>query len=304
DRIKLYLADLNSDQLKGELAVDITRKVNPIHNEHYPVERATTRSMVETLWRNLRLDPWSRILEHSLVNHDKVLYLPLKIQAKEIGVLVIDNILSQTSIPAPIRNQLQSFAGQLALAVDNARLFSEVERLSLYDTLSLLPNRRYFKQRFQEELYRSQRSKAPFALCILDIDFFKEINDTYGHQIGDRAIACIGAAVNQVIRQSDFAARWGGDEVVILLGLTAAGEVSMVADRILKAIRDISIEYPADPPKNIKITASMGIAVYPEDGSDLESLMATADKALYHTKFTGRNGYTLASQVPDAISPQ
>lgn len=293
DRIRLYLFHEDKGHLAGAMQADLQGRMSTLSEEQYPIDPAQSKSLVEVLLENLRRDPWSRLMEQSLANHDLVLYLPLKIQAKEIGVLAVDNILSQEPIAEDVRHFLQSFAGQLALAVDNARLFSEVERLSLYDPLTHLPNRRYFRQRFQEELYRSYRGGASFALCMMDLDFFKEINDTYGHQLGDRAIQCVGQAINQVIRQSDFAARWGGDEMIILLGKTSRQEVGMVASRILDAIRGISLHYPADPPKQIKVTASMGIAFYPQDGKELEELMANADKALYYQKFHGRNGFAL-----------
>lgn len=297
DRLRLYLLDPSGTQLKGEIEALINRQVRSLDQERYPLAAGESRSLCEVLWKTLRQDPWSRILEQSLASHEKILYLPLKIQTKEIGVLVVDNLLSQEPIAKETRALLQSFAGQIALAVDNARLFSEVERLSLYDTLSRLPNRRYFEQRFEEELYRAFRHKTSFALCLMDLDFFKEINDTYGHQMGDRVIQAAGGAINSVIRQSDFAARWGGDEIVILLGDTHEQDAIIVIERIMTALRELRLTYPADPPKEVRITASMGVAFYPNDGQNLESLMANADRALYHIKFRGRNGFSLVSQL-------
>ncbi|MBI4064374.1 MAG: sensor domain-containing diguanylate cyclase [Elusimicrobia bacterium] len=297
DRVRLYLSDALGLSLIGEIEVDLGGKVHSLAHEKYPRAPDESRSLVEILWASLRQDPWARILEHSLANHEKVLYLPLKIQTKEIGVLVVDNLISQETIPRESRNLLQSLTGQIALAVDNARLFSEVEKLSLYDSLSHLPNRRYFEQRFREELYRASRRGGNFALCLLDLDFFKEINDVFGHQMGDAAIRGVGQAVNSVIRQSDFAARWGGDEVAILLGDTQREDALLVAGRILEAIRAIKLVYPADPPKPIHLTASLGIAFYPGDGADLETLTAAADRALYHVKFRGRDGLALASEI-------
>ena len=297
DRIRLYLVDPSGTLLKGELEADITRQVRSLDHERYPLTAGDLHTLCEALWRSLRQDPWSRILERSLASHEKVLYLPLKIQDKEIGVLVVDKLLSQEPIDREARSMLQSFAGQIAMAVDNARLFSEVERLSLYDTLSRLPNRRYFTARFHEELYRAFRHKSSFAVCLMDLDFFKEINDTYGHQMGDRVIAGVGAAVNSVIRQSDFAARWGGDEIAVLLGDTQEQDAMIVVERIMVAIRELKLIHPADPPKEVRVTASMGIAFYPNDGQDLENLMINADRALYHIKFRGRDGFSLASQA-------
>ncbi|MBI2070233.1 MAG: sensor domain-containing diguanylate cyclase [Elusimicrobia bacterium] len=285
DRLRLYLVEASGATLKGELEVGINHGVRSIVQERYPIVIGESRSLIEILWQSLRQDPWSRILEHPLANHDKVLYLPLKVQTKEIGVLVVDNLISQEPISRPIRHLLG-------------------ERLSLYDALSHLPNRRYFEQRFQDEFYRAYRHKRSFAVCMMDLDFFKEINDTFGHQMGDRAIAGVGAAVNAVIRQSDFAARWGGDEIAVLLGDANEQDALIVAERVLAAIRDIRLVYPADPPKEIRLTASMGVALYPRDGANLETLMASADQALYQMKFKGRNGFLMASSGSGAATAE
>ncbi|MBI4370640.1 MAG: sensor domain-containing diguanylate cyclase [Elusimicrobia bacterium] len=298
DRIRLYLIDKTGTRLVGELEANLRRVIRRIDAENYPVTSEDRRDLVEVLLQSLRQNPWSRLLENPLDEHEKVMYLPLKVQNKEFGVLVVDNLISQVSISEQARQLLESVAGQIALAVDNARLFSEVEQLSLYDALSKLPNRRYFEQRFQEELYRAYRHRQPFAACLMDLDFFKEINDTFGHQMGDQAIHGIGQAILSVIRQSDFAARWGGDEIALILGDTTAQDVAQAAQRIMQAVRGVRLFYPANPPKEIGVTASMGIALYPQDGADMESLMASADRALYEMKYRGRNGFCLSSQAP------
>ncbi|HBW22948.1 MAG TPA: hypothetical protein DEF68_06165, partial [Elusimicrobia bacterium] len=117
---------------------------------------------------------------------DCVLYMPLVVQGTTIGLLIVDNLLSQQKIEPGELAMLKSFAGQIGLALDNVRLFDKVEELSLYDELTKLPLRRYFNQRFQEEFYRAERFKQPLAVIWGDVDYFKEVNDTYGHQIGDK----------------------------------------------------------------------------------------------------------------------
>ena len=119
---------------------------------------------------------------------DKELILPLVIQGQPTGLVIADNHLSGRTIGEEVGGLLKSFAGQIALAVDNSRLFKEVQRLSLHDSLTHLPLRRYFDQRFQEEIYRADRHHSPLTLMLLDIDYFKVVNDTYGHQTGDRVL--------------------------------------------------------------------------------------------------------------------
>ncbi|MFC1522631.1 GGDEF domain-containing protein [Elusimicrobiota bacterium] len=294
DRVQLYLLDSDETELKGEIEVSFNHGARQIKHKKFPIPPGYSKGLADIIRDNLRLDPWSRIVEYSIRNQENLLHVPLKIQSKEIGVLAIDNILSQEPISEFTKHVIESLVGQISLAVDNARLFEEVEKLSLYDTLSRLPNRRYFEQKLEGEIYRSSRTNTPFALCIMDLDFFKEINDTYGHQMGDKAISSVGKAIQGAIRQSDFAARWGGDEITILLANASHEEVLVVCERIMQAIRSIKLIFPADPPKEISLTASMGVAVYAKNGLTAQAMIESADKALYDVKCHGRNSFKFA----------
>jgi len=202
----------------------------------------------------------------------------------------VDNLISQETVAGEDIGLLRSFAGQIALAVDNARLFEEVQALSLYDSLTGLPVRRYFNQRFQEELYRVERSTEPLSIAMIDVDFFKSINDSYGHQIGDQALKKIGVVINKRLRKIDFPARFGGDEILILLPQSKAEDAAKIMERLLGDIRDIRIPVSFARAGEVRLTASIGIAAYPEDARSADDLIARADEALYWVKSKGRDG--------------
>jgi diguanylate cyclase (GGDEF)-like protein len=221
---------------------------------------------------------------------DVVLYLPLIVQAQRIGLLILDNLTSQQPIIREDAALLKSFAGQIALAVDNARLFDEVQELSLYDSLTQLPLRRYFNQRVQEEMYRAERFGQPLSLVLIDIDFFKDINDRYGHQIGDQTLVEVSRVILNQLRKIDFPCRFGGDEILILLPQAKEDEAKMITSRLLQAIQKVRVPVPFAKAGEVGVTVSMGVATYPADSKTIEGLIEKADEALYWVKSHGRNG--------------
>ena len=281
DRARLYLVDREKENLRGELSVDVRGGVHPLKEETILLDDENHRFA-----RILRGDSPDAMMKHY---EERVFHVPLAVQGQKIGLLVVDNLVSQESVAGEDIGLLRSFAGQIALAVDNARLFDEVQALSLYDSLTGLPVRRYFNQRFQEELYRVERSREPLSIAMIDIDFFKSINDSYGHQIGDEALKKLGAVIIKRLRKIDFPARFGGDEVLILLPQTDAEDAAKIMGRLLNDIREIRIPVPFAREGEVRLTASIGISTYPEDGRTGDDLVARADEALYWVKSKGRD---------------
>ncbi|MBI4051266.1 MAG: diguanylate cyclase [Elusimicrobia bacterium] len=285
DRVRLYLVDRQAQKLKGELSADIRGQVKSLSHEEIPMQPGVHRFVDLVLGSGP--DP---LLERY---KDTVLYIPLKVQGQSTGLLIVDNLLSQQSIAQEDVGLLRSFAGQIALAVDNARLFDEVQDLSLYDALTQLPLRRYFMQRFQEEIYRAERFNQPLALLWLDIDYFKQINDTYGHQLGDQVIKEVGRIILKNLRKIDFPCRYGGDEVLILLPQAKEEEAKAIASRLVQEIRDLRMPVKFSTSQVIQASVSLGIATFPGDAGSLEELMQRADEALYWVKSHGKNGVAL-----------
>ncbi|HRT71182.1 MAG TPA: PAS domain S-box protein [Syntrophales bacterium] len=161
-----------------------------------------------------------------------------------------------------------------------------ITHLAYHDPLTGLPNRILFNDRLSMAIIHSQRKKLKFALLILDLDNFKQVNDTFGHSMGDRLLCSVGKRLLNLLRKSDTVARMGGDEFLILLQDIARPESAVaIARKILKEFhKPFVVEH-----HTLTVTTSIGIAVYPDDGEDGETLMIHADAALYRAKREGRN---------------
>ncbi|MFA5162403.1 MAG: sensor domain-containing diguanylate cyclase [Elusimicrobiales bacterium] len=290
DRVRLYLVNQAERKLKGELSADARGQVRSLAHEQIPLQPGVHR-FADIVLGSVSGDTVADKYR------DSVVYLPLTVQGKSEGLLIVDNLLSQQPIMQEDMLSLSSFAGQIALAVDNAVLFDRVQELSQYDELTKLPVRRYFTERFHEEMYRAERFNQPLALIWMDVDFFKEINDSYGHQAGDVALREIGRVILSNLRKIDFPCRYGGDEILVLLPQSKAEEASAIAARLSREIGDIKIPAPFSKTEPLKISVSQGIAAYPGDARTADELLARADEALYWSKTHGRGRIAFYGEV-------
>jgi len=181
---------------------------------------------------------------------------------------------------------LESLALQIAASLQNAHLYE----LAMVDGLTGLFVRRYFDARIEEEIERSRRYGTPFSVIMLDVDDFKKLNDTYGHLVGDRVLRAIANVIKAQMRGVDTAARYGGEEMSVILPRTEMVGAYNLAERIREAIAELRITTDDDPPRALAVTASLGISAYPESkAADGVDLVRRADKALYRAKKTGKN---------------
>ncbi|NLO91571.1 MAG: GGDEF domain-containing protein, partial [Elusimicrobia bacterium] len=188
-------------------------------------------------------------------------------------------------------------AGQIALAVDNAMLFERVQELSQYDELTKLPVRRYFMERLQEEVYRAERFGQPVSLIWMDLDHFKEINDTYGHQTGDVVLKEVSRMIMSNLRKIDMPCRYGGDEIVIMLPQSRLDEAKAIAMRLSREASEIRVPGAMAGGADLRVSVSQGVATIPGDASSLDELMKHADEALYWVKTNGRGGGAVYGEV-------
>ncbi len=166
------------------------------------------------------------------------------------------------------------------------------ESLALHDALTGLPNRRLLMDRLSLGIAHSRRNKSSMAVMYLDLDGFKQINDTLGHDAGDTLLRMVAARLVAAVRQEDTVARLGGDEFVIVLReLSHAEAVVKLASKVIQAISQPYIIQGC----NVSVTASVGVSIYPTHGDEVETLMKSADLALYEAKRTGKNDYRIAS---------
>ncbi len=214
-------------------------------------------------------------------------HVPLTAQKKIVGVL----LLAGPATPAFKRDApalLNLILNEVTMVLDNARLYESAKRLAITDGLTRIYNHRFFQELFEKEYKRSDRYGTIFSLIMLDIDFFKRINDTYGHLYGDEILKEMADLVKGCLRTMDLLARYGGEEFAILLPETNLPEAVQTAERIRRAVE--SHDFMASHGKGLKVTVSQGVTCYPSAGITSRSdIVAKADSALYEAKESGRN---------------
>jgi diguanylate cyclase (GGDEF) domain len=203
---------------------------------------------------------------------------------------------------------LEVFANQAVRTLESARQYAEIKRLTTIDALTPAYNHRHFQDALVREVRRHERSKRSFAVAMIDIDNFKSINDTYGHPVGDEILKGLVDILMGNVREIDIVARYGGEEFVLILPETSITRAFEVSNRLrqLVAARDFEFSHLE---RDLRITISIGVAAFPDDGMTNTDLISRADAALYRAKKTGKNRVVLASaletpakaQIPDRI---
>ncbi|MEA2030274.1 MAG: sensor domain-containing diguanylate cyclase [candidate division Zixibacteria bacterium] len=181
---------------------------------------------------------------------------------------------------------LSTVARSAALALENAELHKQTEELTIIDGLTGAFNYRYFIRKFEEEKKRASRYGLSLSLIMIDIDWFKKFNDTYGHETGNLVLKHLAEVIKGSIRDVDIFARYGGEEFVVILPQTNRNEALVIGERIRKHVQELSIETGG---KQLKITVSVGVSSFPENGQPHDELVSVADRALYQAKDEGRN---------------
>ncbi|MEX2695656.1 GGDEF domain-containing protein [Rhizobium mongolense] len=199
------------------------------------------------------------------------------------------------SAAAPV--MLANILGVLLLAdllereKQRVRMVRALENEASVDPLTKLPNRRVFQRAADRCAEEASNRGRPFSIVMLDVDHFKKINDTWGHTVGDTVLSRVADLIRRTVRKTDVAARYGGEEIIILLPNTEEGDASTVAEKIRHAIEseDLIVGVTA-----IKVTVSIGVAVVDSSGTNIRATIEAADRALYRAKTAGRNRVELA----------
>ncbi len=215
-----------------------------------------------------------------------------------LGILTLDR-LKNNPFTAEEVTLTQTFANHAALAIQNAQLHSAVQHLAITDPLTGIYNRRGFFDLAQKLLAFNQRSPRPISALMLDIDFFKRVNDRYGHDVGDEVICGITAVCQQMMRSADVICRYGGEEFTILLPDSDLIGAQIAAQRLHTAIVSTPMQTSAGP---VSVTVSVGAAMMDKDCKTLEALLKCADMALYTAKQEGRNRVCLWHAQSDLMN--
>ena len=228
--------------------------------------------------------------ENKLSKDEKIYALPLISEGKNVGSVVAKSTAGLISVKD--KEYFELLATQIAITINRANVYAEILKHATLDALTGFYNRRQLEERIKQEVSNAKRQHAPLCGIMTDIDFFKGVNDTYGHAVGDLVLKNIAKVIRGQLREYDIAGRYGGEEFSILLPFTKISEAKMVAERLRQTIEektiDISKINPDAEVKKLNITMSLGIYEIKEDDNE-DDLLRKADKALYEAKNTGRN---------------
>lgn len=222
------------------------------------------------------------------LNTDFFVTIPLRAKDKIVGAILVDNIFNKKPITKSDVKMLAMFASHAGLAIENSRLFEETVTLSNIDWLTKLWNYGKFQQHLSLEIERSKMSESSLTLVMIDVDNFKNYNDTLGHMKGDEALKKIASVLRGKSRKCDIAARYGGEEFGIVMPNTSKESGRLFCERLRNEVeKTFADELDIDPAR--RLTVSCGIATFPEDAGDKNELISRSDMALYEAKRAGKN---------------
>ena len=293
----LYLCDHEQQTLVPRAQYGTTARLSDLtEGDGYPGRAAKDGT-------TLRLQPSDSVQTVSIdlgflqAMPSEVVYIPLVSQEATLGVLVLGSV-------RPYRDDdIQMFdylADQISIALENALMHKRIHELSITDGLTGLYNRRFLNSRLEQEWARSSRHNTPLSVLLADIDDFKAVNDTYGHDCGDEVLKKVACIFRATARQEDLTARYGGEEFVFLLANTDSEGARRTAERIAEGVRSLHLSWSDRP-----VTLSIGIATFPEHTfANHEELLLAADKAMYRAKHAGKDRYEVYGSYTDTEGGQ
>ena len=284
------------DEASQELSIKCVKGLNEkiVQNLRVKPGQGIAGFVFETgrslLVKNVDQDPRFTERQRARYKTKSLICVPLRIDQRKIGVI---NLTDKTGdgFDEDDLKLVESVASHASVALDRTDYYQRSEdlrKISITDPLTDLYNRRFFQDRINEEIERSRRHGLPVSLIMLDIDNFKPYNDTYGHLAGDDALRLTAATIKNSVRNIDRVARYGGEEFAVILPMTEIAAAREIAERIRSGVAGRYFPDEALRP-TVKLTASLGIASFPQHADNLLDLVGNADKALYIAKVNGKN---------------
>lgn len=282
------------DNETSELVVEARRSADDMVQEHmrFKKDEGISGMVLEKggsiLVEDIEKDPRIRKVNRPRYRTKSFLSVPIKIEDRLAGVLNLSDKIKGGVFNAEDLNLLESFISNVAIAIERSILFKQTEKLqklSITDHLTGIYNRRYLNRRLSEEITRYNRYKHPFSFMMLDLDKFKEYNDTFGHIAGDNLLKNLAHVMEKSLRTIDIAARFGGDEFVTIFPQTPKIDAIQISNRLKEKIDKSLSEHNIEMPLSI----SVGLATFPDDASSIMELIEKTDQALYLAKKGGGN---------------
>lgn len=225
--------------------------------------------------------------------------VPLRARGEVIGALEVvfdreEKVLFDDSETVRFGQEdiVRTLANTVGMMIENLRLLQKVRKQSIMDQVTQTFNRRHFDRKLSEEVRRSQRYERDLSMLMVDVDYFKDINDTWGHQVGDTVLATLGEIFKSTSRDLDIVCRYGGDEFAILLPETDGEAAAVRAERLRVLVSEHAFENQADTAKPLHLTISVGVGAMTTNHMTPGDLIRTADEACYHSKRNGRDRIT------------
>jgi diguanylate cyclase (GGDEF)-like protein len=285
DTIDIALVDESANELVTIFAQD--KWANEMLRFHQPLGQGVGGWVVRhdqaQLVNDMTHDPRGVLVPGTDLEPQASVLVPLRFMGAVIGLLAVDRLAGRTFEERELEI-VQLSANLAAIAIRNARSYKEMEVQASTDGLTGLFNHRRFQEALVLEVARSERYDAEFCLLMMDLDRFKSVNDTVGHQRGDEVLREVAEVLRRCSRESDFAARYGGEEFTMILPHADVDEARRVAERIRGQVADLSTIEPG-----LSVTISVGIASFPHHAADTDGVLGAADAALLAAKACGRN---------------
>jgi diguanylate cyclase (GGDEF)-like protein len=292
------------DETSQELSIKCVKGLNEkiVQNLRVKPGQGIAGLVFETgrslLVKNVDQDPRFTERQRARYKTKSLICVPLKINQRKIGIINLTDKIGDGFDENDLR-LVESIASHASVALDRTdyyKMSEDLRKVSITDSLTDLYNRRFFQDRISEEIERSRRHGLPVSLIMLDIDNFKQYNDTYGHLAGDEALRLTAAILKHSVRNIDRVARYGGEEFAVILPMTEIAAARDIAERIRSGMA--GRYFPDDALRaTVKLTASLGIASFPQNADNLFDLVGSADKALYVAKVNGKNRVALFDKL-------
>src|SRR6266498_297441 len=228
-----------------------------------------------------------------------IIGIPLKVGNTVVGVMNMARSIIGGFSSSELR-LLSLLSDQAAVAISNASLHQMISRQAYSDTLTGLPNRRALDERLEEEVLAARRNNYSFAVIMMDLDGFKNVNDTYGHSTGDDVLRIVFNQMARGVRNTDFLARYGGDELTLILSQTEMSSAQVVSEKILEGMRKLKYKLPDG--RKLKLGISGGIAIFPVHARNGPDLLRAADAALYNAKKYNRGTFQISRGITGPLA--